>query len=77
MLAAVRNETSAFSASIEMYQSSSYLQTINDNPVPVVMFEPMYFGIKWENEDERLKFVVDQCYAIPATGAQVCNASFK
>ena len=66
-------DTSEFSAYIEMFHSSSYLQVLTEDQVPVITFEPMYFGIKADNDNPGLKFVVDQCYAVPATGAEVFN----
>ena len=57
-----------------MFKSSSYLEVLTADPVPVTTFEPMYFGIKTDNKNPGLKFVVDQCYAVPSTGVQVYSS---
>ena len=63
-----KNGTSTFGASMDMYQSASFVQVLQVDPVPVATFEPMYIGVRSDNRGVGVKIVVDQCYATPTGG---------
>ena len=54
-----------------MYDSPAYIQRLTANPVSVTSFQPLFLRIEALDNTPQFKFVVHQCYAVPAATDQV------